>query len=107
MNKEQILGAIRPVVTAVLTLVAAKYFQDGSVLEGAISSVFAAVAVIWGIVDKTEKGLNPYFSAARHILAAVSGVLVALIPESKATEIIGIVLTLLTALSGGLAQKAK
>lgn len=105
MKKEQILGAIRPVVTAVLTLLAAKYFQDGSVLEGAISSLFAATAVIWGIVDKTEKGLNPYFSAARHLFAAASGVLVALIPDSKATEIVGIILTALTALSGALAQK--
>lgn len=100
MNKDQILGTIRPIVTAVLSLVAAKYFQDGSVLEGAVASLFAGVSLLWGAIDKTEKGYKVWVSVARHFFAAASGIMYALIPDNKATEIIALIVTALTAIGG-------
>ncbi len=105
MNKEQILGTIRPIVTALASLIAAKYFQDGSILEGSIASLFGGVSLVWGLIDKSQKGYQVWISAVRHILASASGIMVALIPDNKATEIIGVIVTALTALGGNLTQK--
>jgi uncharacterized membrane protein HdeD (DUF308 family) len=108
MKKEQILGLVRQVATIVFTVLAAKWFQDGDNAQAIVASVVGAVATIWGIVDKTSKGLSAWASAARHIVSIVAGLVFALAPGNKVLiDIIASILAVLTALSSAQANSKK
>ena len=106
MNKEQILGLIRQILTVVLTVLAAKWFQDGQVTEGVIASVVGAVATIWGIIDKSQKGLSAWASAARHVVSIGAGLIFVFAPGNKVLiDIVAAVMAFLTALASTQANK--
>jgi len=105
MKKEQVLGIVRPLLTALLSMFAAKWFTDQSIIEGIVASVGAAIVAFWAIADKTTNGLNAWASAFRHVVAIASGVAFAVVPDNKlVVEILTAVGTILAALSGGISN---
>lgn len=109
MNKDQIWGLVRPILTAVLTGLAAKWFKDEATVQAIVAGVGALFFAIWAVVDKSQKGLPAYASILRHAVAIATGVVLAVIPDNKsALEWLGIIGTILAALSGGyFAEKKK
>lgn len=108
MNKEQILGLVRQILTVVFTVLAAKWFQDGAITEGIIAGIIGAVATIWGIVDKSQKGLSAWASAGRHVVSVAAGLVFVFAPGNKVLiDIIAAVLAVLTALASTQANAQK
>jgi hypothetical protein len=104
MKKEQVLGIVRPLLTALLSAFAAKYFGEETI-AAIVASVGAAIVAFWGIADKTTHGLPAWASAFRHVLAAFSGVAFVFWGDNKVVvEVITAVGAILAALSGGVAN---
>ena len=107
MNKDQILGLIRQVATVVFTVLAAKWFTNGDNAQAIVASVVGATATIWGIADKSQKGLSAWASAGRHLVSIVAGLVFAIAPGNKVLiDTIGAILAVLTALASTQANKA-
>lgn len=108
MTKEQVLGIVRPLLTAILSVFAAKWFKDEATVQAIVASVGAAIVAFWAIADKSTRGLPAWASALRHVIAAVSGVVFAIVPDNKlVVEILTALGAVLAAISGGIANKAK
>lgn len=106
MKKDQVLGIIRQVVTVVLTVFAAKWFQDGDNTQAIIAAVVGAATVIWGIADKSLKGLSAWASAGRHIVSIAAGLVFVFAPGNKILiDTIAAILAVLTALASSGANK--
>lgn len=54
MNKEQVLGIIRHILTAVGVILVYKGIADDGTILAVIGAVTSAVAGIWSLFDKTE-----------------------------------------------------
>lgn len=54
MNREQILGIIRHVLTAIGAILVIKGYSDEATITMIVGAVMAAVSGIWSIFDKTE-----------------------------------------------------
>lgn len=105
MKKDQVLGIVRPLLTAILSAFAAKWFQDEASVQAIVASVGAAIVAFWAIADKTTNGLNAWASAFRHVVAVASGVAFAVVPDNKVVvEILTALGTILAALSGGISN---
>lgn len=105
MKKEQVLGIVRPLLTAILSAFAAKWFKDDASIQAIVASVAAAIVAFWAIFDKTSNGLNAWASAFRHVVALASGVCFAVIPDNKlVVEILTALGTILAALSGAVSN---
>ena len=52
MNKDQVLGIIRHVLTAVGSILVIKGYTDEVTTTTAIGAIITAVGAIWSIVDK-------------------------------------------------------
>lgn len=57
MNKDQVLGIIRHVLTAVGSILVIKGYTDEVTTTAAIGAVITAVGAIWSIVDKREENV--------------------------------------------------
>lgn len=54
MNKEQILGIIRHILTAVGVIIVAKGYMDEATVITVVGAIITAVSGIWSIFDKSE-----------------------------------------------------
>ena len=54
MNKEQILGIIRHVLTAIGAILVIKGYTDEATITMIIGAIMASVSGIWSIFDKTD-----------------------------------------------------
>ena len=66
MNKDQVLGIIRHVLTAAGAVLAVKGYTDEATATGIVGSLMAAIGGIWSIVDKKEDNI---VAKAKEILA--------------------------------------
>lgn len=54
MNREQILGILRHVLTAVGMIIAVKGYTDEATVTTIIGAIMTAVSGVWSIFDKSE-----------------------------------------------------
>lgn len=54
MNREQILGIIRHVLTAIGAILVIKGYSDEATMTMIVGAVMAGVSGIWSIFDKSE-----------------------------------------------------
>lgn len=57
MNKDQVLGIIRHVLTAVGSILVIKGYTDEVTTTTAIGAIITSVGAIWSIVDKREENV--------------------------------------------------
>jgi predicted DNA-binding transcriptional regulator len=57
MNKDQVLGIIRHVLTAIGSILVVKGYTDELTTTTAIGAIITAVGAIWSIVDKKEENV--------------------------------------------------
>ena len=57
MNKEQVLGIVRHVLTAVGSILVLKGYSDEVTITSIIGGLMASIGGIWSIIDKKEDSI--------------------------------------------------
>lgn len=73
MKKEQILGLIRQILTAIGGYLIAIGIGDETIVTELIGAIMFGSQTIWGWIDKSNRNLNVWYSFTRHLLSGVGG----------------------------------
>lgn len=98
MNKEQILGLVRQILTFGGVYLATKGIVDSATIELVIGAILAITVTIWGWIDKSNRELSVWLSLTRHLVSAIGAIVVGtgILSESLFNDISGIVIGLVS-----------
>lgn len=96
MKKEQILGLVRNILIVIGGYLSTEGFLDINVIESTIGSIMVIIPLVWGIIDKTNRELNVWYSIIRSALSAFGGIFISLnvIDEKVWNDIAGLIISI-------------
>lgn len=95
MNKDQILGVVRHLMTALGGAATIYFGTNDAVVQQAVSAAITVAGFVWGAAEKTPTK-DGFLSGLRHSLTAAGGIVVAsgVADESMIQEGVGLLVAL-------------
>ncbi len=96
MNKEQVIGLVRQILTFVSVFLITKGIIPQTLANEIITGVIVLAMIIWSWIDKTDRNLSVWMIFVRKALTITGAIIMGkgLIKEEMWNEVIAIAMTL-------------
>jgi hypothetical protein len=96
MNKEQVIGLVRQILTFVSVFLITKGIIPQTLANEIITGVIVLAMIIWSWIDKTDRNLSVWMIFVRKALTITGAIIMGkgLIKEEMWNEIVAIAITL-------------